>query len=91
MGGKHTLALVTLIILVLQGDYFKTGVSVVVTYDHRALVIDGQRRILQSGSIHYPRSTPEVRFYLFFSISFELYLLFKLYRGNVLNDTYYAN
>lgn len=60
MGGKHTLALVTLIILVLQGDYFKTGVSVVVTYDHRALVIDGQRRILQSGSIHYPRSTPEV-------------------------------
>lgn len=32
-----------------------------VTYDHRALVIDGKRRILQSGSIHYPRATPEVR------------------------------
>lgn len=31
-----------------------------VTYDHRALVIDGQRRVLISGSIHYPRSTPEV-------------------------------
>ncbi|KDO75774.1 hypothetical protein CISIN_1g037925mg, partial [Citrus sinensis] len=31
-----------------------------VTYDHRALVIDGKRRVLQSGSIHYPRSTPEV-------------------------------
>lgn len=31
-----------------------------VTYDHRALVIDGRRRVLVSGSIHYPRSTPEV-------------------------------
>ncbi|KAL4280485.1 hypothetical protein GQ457_03G001550 [Hibiscus cannabinus] len=31
-----------------------------VTYDRKALVIDGQRRILLSGSIHYPRSTPEM-------------------------------
>lgn len=31
-----------------------------VTYDRKSLVIDGQRRILFSGSIHYPRSTPEV-------------------------------
>lgn len=31
-----------------------------VTYDRKALVIDGQRRILFSGSIHYPRSTPEM-------------------------------
>ncbi|XP_074556908.1 beta-galactosidase 8-like [Curcuma longa] len=31
-----------------------------VTYDHRALVIDGRRRVLVSGSIHYPRSTPEM-------------------------------
>ncbi|WOL04252.1 beta-galactosidase 6 [Canna indica] len=31
-----------------------------VTYDHRALVIDGSRRVLISGSIHYPRSTPEM-------------------------------
>jgi hypothetical protein len=31
-----------------------------VTYDHRAIMINGQRRILISGSIHYPRSTPEV-------------------------------
>lgn len=31
-----------------------------VTYDKKAIVIDGQRRILLSGSIHYPRSTPEV-------------------------------
>ncbi|VAI77663.1 unnamed protein product [Triticum turgidum subsp. durum] len=31
-----------------------------VTYDHRAVVINGRRRILMSGSIHYPRSTPEM-------------------------------
>jgi len=31
-----------------------------VDYDHRALVIDGKRRVLISGSIHYPRSTPQV-------------------------------
>ncbi|KAK9227306.1 hypothetical protein WN943_012356 [Citrus x changshan-huyou] len=39
---------------------FEAGLSANVTYDHRALVIDGKRRVLQSGSIHYPRSTPEV-------------------------------
>ncbi|PSR89976.1 Beta-galactosidase [Actinidia chinensis var. chinensis] len=31
-----------------------------VTYDHRALEIDGKRRVLISGSIHYPRSTPDM-------------------------------
>ncbi|GAU15257.1 hypothetical protein TSUD_03240, partial [Trifolium subterraneum] len=31
-----------------------------VTYDRKALLINGQRRILISGSIHYPRSTPEM-------------------------------
>ncbi|TVU47699.1 hypothetical protein EJB05_07306, partial [Eragrostis curvula] len=31
-----------------------------VTYDHRAVVIDGVRRVLVSGSIHYPRSTPDM-------------------------------
>ncbi|XP_042439471.1 beta-galactosidase 6-like isoform X2 [Zingiber officinale] len=31
-----------------------------VSYDHRALVVDGSRRVLISGSIHYPRSTPEM-------------------------------
>lgn len=31
-----------------------------VTYDKKALIINGQRRILFSGSIHYPRSTPQV-------------------------------
>ncbi|TYH85516.1 hypothetical protein ES332_D02G272300v1 [Gossypium tomentosum] len=31
-----------------------------VTYDRKAIAIDGQKRILFSGSIHYPRSTPEM-------------------------------
>ncbi|KAJ3671146.1 hypothetical protein LUZ60_008572 [Juncus effusus] len=31
-----------------------------VTYDSKAIVINGQRRILISGSIHYPRSVPEM-------------------------------
>jgi hypothetical protein len=31
-----------------------------VSYDHRAVTINGQRRVLISGSIHYPRSTPEM-------------------------------
>ncbi|KAK9142336.1 hypothetical protein Syun_011736 [Stephania yunnanensis] len=31
-----------------------------VTYDEKAIVVNGQRRILISGSIHYPRSFPEI-------------------------------
>ncbi|KAE8732466.1 Beta-galactosidase 9 [Hibiscus syriacus] len=31
-----------------------------VTYDHRALIIDGNRRMLISGGIHYPRATPQM-------------------------------
>ncbi|XP_015576407.2 beta-galactosidase 16 [Ricinus communis] len=31
-----------------------------VTYDGRSLIVDGQRKLLFSGSIHYPRSTPEM-------------------------------
>ncbi|KAJ1378444.1 Glycoside hydrolase, family 35 [Sesbania bispinosa] len=34
--------------------------AVDVSYDGRAIKIDGKRKILLSGSIHYPRSTPEV-------------------------------
>lgn len=31
-----------------------------VSYDSRAVLIDGQRTLLTSGAIHYPRSTPEM-------------------------------
>ena len=36
------------------------SVTASVTYDGKAIKINGQRRILFSGSIHYPRSTPEM-------------------------------
>ncbi|KAJ0018838.1 hypothetical protein Pint_10715 [Pistacia integerrima] len=60
MGGKSIIAYILLVILVLVSCCFERTVCSAVTYDHRALVIDGKRRVLQSGSIHYPRSTPEV-------------------------------
>ncbi|KAK2395881.1 beta-galactosidase [Trifolium repens] len=34
--------------------------AVEVTHDGRAIKIDGKRRVLISGSIHYPRSTPQM-------------------------------
>ncbi|XP_043720215.1 beta-galactosidase-like isoform X2 [Telopea speciosissima] len=37
-----------------------SSVTASVTYDDKAIIINGQRRILISGSIHYPRSTPEM-------------------------------
>uniref|UniRef100_A0A7N0SWP4 Beta-galactosidase n=1 Tax=Kalanchoe fedtschenkoi TaxID=63787 RepID=A0A7N0SWP4_KALFE len=36
------------------------GVSGSVSYDQKAIVVNGARRILISGSIHYPRSSPEM-------------------------------
>lgn len=49
--------IVSLLVLVMMTA---AATAASVTYDHRALVIDGKRKILISGSIHYPRSTPEV-------------------------------
>ena len=50
-----------------------------VTYDRKSLLINGQRRILISGSIHYPRSTPEVCASLSsLFISFNLKMSFNL-------------
>lgn len=42
-----------------------------VSYDRKAVIINGQRRILLSGSIHYPRSTPEVIISLFSEIDWH--------------------
>lgn len=51
---------VALFLTVVASGVVTTALGVNVTYDHRALVIDGKRRVLVSGSIHYPRSTPEM-------------------------------
>jgi len=34
-----------------------------VTYDGRSLLIDGKRELFFSGSVHYPRSTPDVCYF----------------------------
>ncbi|XP_048133867.1 beta-galactosidase-like isoform X1 [Rhodamnia argentea] len=52
MGAELMLALILL-------SWASSG-SCSVSYDRKAVVIDGKRRILISGSIHYPRSTPEM-------------------------------
>ena len=46
------------VIIMMEGRGHAEGGEV--TYDGRSLIIDGKRQMLFSGSIHYPRSTPEV-------------------------------
>ena len=41
------------------------GTSYKVSYDHRAITINGNRTMLIAGVIHYPRSTPAMWPYLF--------------------------
>ena len=54
------------------------AVKATVSYDNKAILIDGKRRILISGSIHYPRSTPEVpiyaNFFFFFYTALVIYI-----------------
>ncbi|KAM6563235.1 hypothetical protein CsatB_023233 [Cannabis sativa] len=56
---KHCMVVVMSIIMMRSW-----GSAENVTYDGRSLIIDGHRRLLFSGSIHYPRSTPEMWPYL---------------------------
>ncbi|KDP20900.1 hypothetical protein JCGZ_21371 [Jatropha curcas] len=60
MGSKNFLTSVLPVVLIFASYFFERGCCANVSYDHRALIIDGKRRVLQSGSIHYPRTTPEV-------------------------------
>ncbi|KAI8535520.1 hypothetical protein RHMOL_Rhmol10G0180300 [Rhododendron molle] len=50
--------LVVVVVVVVGGESSVAGTNV--TYDGRSLIIDGKRKLLFSGSIHYPRSTPEM-------------------------------
>lgn len=50
--------------------------ATIVSHDGRAITIDGHRRVLFSGSIHYPRSTTEVTYistYIYLSGSFIMF------------------
>lgn len=55
------------------------AVKATVSYDNKAILIDGKRRILISGSIHYPRSTPEVPIYANFFFFFFFYIALVIY------------
>ncbi|CAN4094483.1 unnamed protein product [Withania somnifera] len=55
---------VLLLLLVTFSLDFFGSVDASVTYDDRAIIINGKRKILISGSIHYPRSTPQMWPYL---------------------------
>ncbi|KAL2539140.1 Beta-galactosidase 1 [Abeliophyllum distichum] len=50
---------ILLVVMVLLSSWISCGTASV-SYDHKAISVNGQRRILISGSIHYPRSTPEM-------------------------------
>lgn len=56
--------LLLLISLKTMGQSFGVEAAEEVTYDGRSLIINGHRNILFSGSIHYPRSTPQVYAFL---------------------------
>ncbi|KAK2968739.1 hypothetical protein RJ640_020375 [Escallonia rubra] len=49
-----------LVLVITAFCFFSSLVAFEVTYDNRAIKIDGERKIILSGSIHYPRSTPEM-------------------------------
>ncbi|XP_020248093.1 beta-galactosidase 5-like isoform X3 [Asparagus officinalis] len=48
------------LLLVLLGASLLPESQCGVTFDKKTIVINGQRKILISGSIHYPRSTPDM-------------------------------
>ncbi|RAL45629.1 hypothetical protein DM860_009493 [Cuscuta australis] len=60
MGMKKWRQQMLVVIVVLLSSLVCSSVRGSVSYDGRTFVINGKRRILISGSIHYPRSTPEM-------------------------------
>ncbi|KAG9134791.1 hypothetical protein Leryth_001122 [Lithospermum erythrorhizon] len=55
MGRVKMLSLIVFLLMVCSAV-----VNATVSYDDKAFIINGKRKILISGSIHYPRSTPEM-------------------------------
>ncbi|XP_022754889.1 beta-galactosidase-like [Durio zibethinus] len=60
MWDKNMWSRVNMFMLWLLFSAWVFSVSATVSYDSKAIIINGRRRILLSGSIHYPRSTPEM-------------------------------
>ncbi|GMN53119.1 hypothetical protein TIFTF001_022272 [Ficus carica] len=59
-GKNKNMNMLFMFILLVLFSWLCSSATASVTYDHRAIIINGKRRILISGSIHYPRSTPEM-------------------------------
>ncbi|KAL2932360.1 Beta-galactosidase 7, partial [Bienertia sinuspersici] len=55
---NHVITLFIAIIALISASTSTLATNV--SYDGRALIINGERKIILSGSIHYPRSTPEM-------------------------------
>ncbi|KAG9132664.1 hypothetical protein Leryth_016707 [Lithospermum erythrorhizon] len=55
-----TMSTIIILTLMVLFSFINSLVNAAVTYDDKAIIINGNRRILISGSIHYPRSTPEM-------------------------------
>ena len=62
---QAVIAATILSLLVSLSNGAARGVEKTVTYDGRSLIINGRREIFFSGSIHYPRSVPEVHTFIF--------------------------
>ncbi|KAJ4717902.1 Beta-galactosidase [Melia azedarach] len=61
MGSLNKFRMCNVVVILLLGcSWIFASVEASVSYDSRAITINGKRRILISGSIHYPRSTPEM-------------------------------
>nr|GFA84477.1 galactose-binding domain-like protein [Tanacetum cinerariifolium] len=56
---SNTNKILVLFLVICCSCVFST-IKATVSYDDKAIIINGRRRILMSGSIHYPRSTPEM-------------------------------
>ncbi|PKA63661.1 Beta-galactosidase [Apostasia shenzhenica] len=59
MGSKPLVALAVAALALLH-SWLLAPATASISYDRKGIIINGQRRILISGSIHYPRSTPEM-------------------------------
>lgn len=60
LAARHGFFVMAIFSLLVSSAVADGARSIQVTYDARSLIIDGNRELLFSGSIHYPRSTPEV-------------------------------
>ncbi|KAJ0030611.1 hypothetical protein Pint_13540 [Pistacia integerrima] len=60
MATPRSISYAFLLCFIIQTVFISLSSAYNVSSDGRAIIIDSRRRVLLSGSIHYPRSTPEM-------------------------------